>query len=153
MQDHLDKFSDWAKTTIWSLTLPNVLIWKFLKFLKNQDEDHALAIDQVPLQGVSTAKILGVHVSSDLKWSNHICEVLKKANSRLYLLKLLKHFNLLTDDLVTIYSWFIRPTVEYAAPVWHPRAYCSWKSCSWTYPEEGMQDHSWQRLPWSSWAL
>ena len=46
--------------------------------------------------------------------------MLKKANSRLYLLKLLKHFNLPTDDLVTIYSGFVRPTVEYAAPVWHP---------------------------------
>ena len=56
-----------------------------------------------------------------LKWSNHISEVLKKANSRLYLLKLLKHFNLPNDDLVTIYSGFVHPTVEYAAPVWHPR--------------------------------
>ena len=46
--------------------------------------------------------------------------MLKKANSRLYLLKLVKHFNLPTDDLVTIYSKFVRPTVEYAAPVWHP---------------------------------
>ena len=91
-----------------------------VSFLKNQDEDHALTIDQVPLQEVSTTKILGVHVSSDLKWRNHISEVLKKANSRLYLLKLLKHFNLPTDDLVTIYSGFVRPTVEYAAPVWYP---------------------------------
>ena len=37
-----------------------------------------------------------------------------------YLLKLLKHLNLATDDLVTIYSGFVRPTVGYAAPVWHP---------------------------------
>ena len=92
----------------------------FLVFLKKQDEDHALTIDQVPLRKVSTTKILGVHVSSDLKRSNHICEVLKKAHSRLYLLKLLKHFNLPTNDLVTVYSGFVRPTVEYAAPVWHP---------------------------------
>ena len=119
MQDHLDKFSDWAKNNHMKLN-PSKCAHMKVPFLKNQDEDHALTIDQVPLQEVSTTKILGVHVSSDLKWSKHICEVLKKANSRLYLLKLLKHFNLLTDDLVTIYSGFVRPTVEYAAPVWHP---------------------------------
>ena len=50
----------------------------------------------------------------------HICEVLKKANSRLYLLKLLKYFNLPIDDLVIVYSGFVRPTVEYAAPVRDP---------------------------------
>ena len=91
-----------------------------VSFLENQDEDLALTIDQVPLQEVSTTKILGVHVSSDLKWSNHICEVRRKANSGLYLSKLLKHFNLPTDDLVTIYSGFVHPMVGYAAPLWHP---------------------------------
>ena len=91
-----------------------------VSFLKKQDGNRALRMDQVPLREVSTTKILGVHVSFDLKWSNHIGEVFKKANSRLYLLKLLKHFNLPSDDLVTIYSRFVRPTVEYAAPVWHP---------------------------------
>ena len=54
------------------------------------------------------------------QWSNHICKVPKKANSRLHLLKLLKHLNLPTNDRVTIYSGFVRPTVEYAASVWHP---------------------------------
>ena len=48
-----------------------------------------------------------------------VTEVLKKANSRLYLLKLLKRFNLPIDDLVTIFSGFVRPIAEYAAPVWH----------------------------------
>ena len=115
MQDHLDKFSDWAKHNNMKLNRSKCAHMR-VSFLKNQDEDHVLTIDQVPLQEISTTKILSVHVSSDLKWSNHICEVLKKANSRLYLLKLLKHFNLPTDDLVTIYSGFVRPTVEYAAP-------------------------------------
>ena len=52
------------------------------------------------------------------KWSNHTCEVVKKVNSILYLLKLLKHFNLPTEDLVTIYSGFVRPTAEYPLPLY-----------------------------------
>ena len=43
----------------------------------------------------------------------------RKLNSRVYLLKLLKNFNLPTNDLVTIYSGFVRPTIGYAATVWH----------------------------------
>ena len=36
-------------------------------------------------------------------------------------MKLLKYyFNLPTDDLVTIHSVLVRPTVEYAAPLWQP---------------------------------
>ena len=119
IQDHLDNFSDWAKNNHMKLN-PSKCAYMKVSFLKKQDEDQIPTIDQVPLQVVSTAKVLGVHVSSDLKWSKHISEVLKKANSRLYLLKLLKHFNLPTDDLVTIYSGFVRPMAEYAAPVWHP---------------------------------
>ena len=46
--------------------------------------------------------------------------MLKKANGRLYMLKLLKQFNLPCDDLVTIFSGFVRPLAEYAASVWHP---------------------------------
>ena len=107
-QEHLDKFSDWAKNNHMKLN-PSKCANLKVSFLKKQDEDHALTIAQVPLQEVSTIKVPGRHVNSDLKWSNHICEVLKKANSRLYLLKLLKHFNLPIDDLVTIYSGFVPP--------------------------------------------
>ena len=79
MQDHLDKFSDWVKNNHMKLN-PSKCAHMKVSFLKKQDEDHALTIDQVPLQEISTTKVLRVHVSSDLKWSNHIYEVLKKAN-------------------------------------------------------------------------
>ena len=69
VQDHLDKFSDWAKSNHMKLN-PSKCAHMKVSFLKNQGEDYALTIDQVPLQEVSTTKILGVHVSSVLKWSN-----------------------------------------------------------------------------------
>ncbi len=118
IQDHLDRFSDWAKHNNMKLNSSKCAHMK-VSFLRNEPTEQPLNIDKVPLQVVSSAKILGVHVNADLKWNNHISQVLKKANSRLYMLKLLKHFNLPTNDLVTIYSGFVRPTAEYAAPVWH----------------------------------
>lgn len=91
-----------------------------VSFLKNSHEERPLTIANVPLQVVESAKILGVQISSNLKWDIQVSEILKKANGRLYMLKLLKHFNLPRDDLVTIFSGFVRPLAEYAAPVWHP---------------------------------
>ncbi|XP_035660325.1 polycystic kidney disease protein 1-like 2 [Branchiostoma floridae] len=38
---------------------------------------------------------------------------------RLYLLRNLKHFNVSIGDLVTVYVTYIRPVLEYCAPVWH----------------------------------
>ena len=84
-QDHLDILSDLAKNNHMKLN-PSKCAHMKVPFLKEQDEDHALTNDQVPLQEVSTKtkkkkkkKIPGRHVSSDLKWSSHVCEVLKKA--------------------------------------------------------------------------
>ena len=118
MQGHLDKFSEWASDNHMKLN-PSKCANMKVSFLQKDPLYQPLTIDNVPLQVVSSAKILGVHVNSDLKWSTQVREILKKANSRLYMLKLLKHFNLPTDDLVPIYSGFVRPTAEYAAPVWH----------------------------------
>ena len=52
---------------------------------------------------------------TNLRWSVHVAEILKKANGRSYMLKLLKRFNLPHDDLVTIFTDFVRSLAEYAA--------------------------------------
>ena len=44
--------------------------------------------------------------------------LLGRANSRLYLLRTLKYYNLTIPDLVNIYISFVRPVLEYATPVW-----------------------------------
>ena len=48
-----------------------------LRFLKD--------ISGMPVEKVSSYKLLGLIVSEDLTWSSHIGYILKKANSRLYM--------------------------------------------------------------------
>ena len=72
------------------------------------------------LNQVKSVKILGVTVQSDLKWGEHVQEMVRKANKRMYMLSALLPFRIPVCDLLTIYTGFIRPLVEYAAPVWHP---------------------------------
>ncbi|KAI8507513.1 hypothetical protein Bbelb_148930 [Branchiostoma belcheri] len=47
----------------------------------------------------------------------HRLEIL---GARLYLLCRLRQFHLPTHDLVTVYTSFVRPVLEYATPLWHP---------------------------------
>ena len=68
---------------------------------------------------VTSFKLLGVHIDSNLSWSTHIDHVVKKATSRLYFLKQLKRAGVASDHLLHFYTTVIRPVLEYCAPLWH----------------------------------
>jgi len=71
------------------------------------------------VEGVTTYKLLGVHIDSKLSWSTHIEHTIKKATTRLYFLKQLKRAGLPNSHLLYFYITVIRPVLEYCAPVWH----------------------------------
>ena len=68
---------------------------------------------------VSSAKLLGVTIQSHLRWDQHVDNITAKANSKRYFLAVLRRAGVHTWDLLQFYTTFVRPTVEYAAPVWH----------------------------------
>ena len=84
----------------------------------SQSETAIITIDNCPIERVSSFKLLGVTISTDLRWSCHIKELCAKANKRLHFLKLLKRSAMTTDDLLHYYKTVIRPVIEYACPVW-----------------------------------
>ncbi|KAI8503577.1 hypothetical protein Bbelb_185480 [Branchiostoma belcheri] len=59
-------------------------------------------------------------IQSDLKWNTHVTHMIKQGSKRLFLLRRLKQFSLPIDDMVVVYTTYIRPVLEYAAPVWSP---------------------------------
>ena len=71
----------------------------------------------MPIELVATAKILGLNVSSDLKWNSHIDSIIKKAQKRLYSLSQLKRSGLGTRGLVQFFCTCIGPITEYTCPV------------------------------------
>ena len=64
-------------------------------------------------------KLLGVHISDNLKWAQHVDALASKVASRLYFLKQLKKSGASTEVLICFYVSVIRPVLEYACPVWH----------------------------------
>ena len=78
-----------------------------------------VAIEGVEFEIVSSAKVLGVVVRSDLKWSAHIDSITTKAAKRLYLLRQLKRAGIAHSDLERFYCSVIRSILEYACQVFH----------------------------------
>jgi hypothetical protein len=75
-------------------------------------------INDRTIERVASFKLLGVTIANNLNWDEHITTICNKANKRLYYLKLLKRCLVSAEDLLHYYKSVIRPTIEYACPVW-----------------------------------
>ncbi len=71
-------------------------------FMKNIPRLPHLHISTTDLQTVDCVKILGILIRSDLKWDKHADQIYRKATNKIYILKLLKHFHLSIQGLLTI---------------------------------------------------
>ena len=65
------------------------MLINFLKY-KGSDDENPIYVAGKPVETVSSFKLLRVWISNDLPWNTHVDMVLKKANTRLYALRLLK---------------------------------------------------------------
>ena len=74
-------------------------------------------INDMQIDVLSLAKILGVNISSDRKWNHHIVEVDQRAKERVFCLSQLKRAGLDPNELVQFYPTYTRPITEYARPV------------------------------------
>ena len=72
-----------------------------------------------PLDIVDYTKLLGLIVSSDLSWSRNTQYIIKRANSRLELLRRISNFSAPMKDLVQIYITYIRSILEQSCVIWH----------------------------------
>jgi len=80
---------------------------------------HQYQIHNHVLKRVNSATYLGVELSADLTWSNHINQTTKKANKRLAFLR--RNIQIRNHKLKEIaYKGLVRPILEYCAPVWNP---------------------------------
>ena len=70
-------------------------------FARQKPDPVVLKLDDITIQHYNTVKLLGIFIQSNLKWDTHITSIVKRANSRLYMLRKLKHFSLSVSDLLT----------------------------------------------------
>ena len=65
------------------------------------------------LEVVYTTKLVGVTLTADLKFHQHVYNIVKTANQKLWMLRRLKQFEIKLTDLIEIFTTFIRSRLEY----------------------------------------
>ena len=117
IQAAVDNLAEWSDRNKMKLN-PAKCATMDISFMRNSPIRPDIVIGDHNLASVSVAKVLGVYFQNDLKWETHVKDIEKRANGRLYMLRLLKSYHVPREDLLTVYIGYVRPLTEYAAPVW-----------------------------------
>lgn len=118
LQSNIDRLYQWAHE--WQL---NIAIRKCNAIRMSNANQHqtswSYCISNHCLNNSDHVEDLGIHVNSNLKFSDHIKQICAKAKQRIGLL--FKCF--ITRDatiLTKAYTTYIRPILEYCSTVWNP---------------------------------
>ena len=90
-----------------------------IAFCKQRAMFDLITVNGEILEVGDSAKILGLSVSNNLKWNNHIDQIISKARKRLYSLSELKRARVGKKELALFFTTCIRPILDYASPVFH----------------------------------
>ena len=75
-------------------------------------------LDGNDIQVVDEIRLLGLVITSDLKWTSNTENLVNKANKILWILRRLKNLGASQADLIDIYLKQIRCVLELAVPAW-----------------------------------
>ena len=78
-----------------------------------------LSVNDKKIEIVKETKLLGTHITNDLKWDKNTSEIVKKANRRMQILTQAASFTTNRQDLKRIYLSYIRSILDQSAVVWY----------------------------------
>ena len=88
-------------------------------FSSKNTKPQNLLLNGNQIKTVEKITLLGVTITSDLKWRENTDEICKQVSRKLFILVLLKRFGIKVEKLITIWKVLLRSKTEYAAPLWH----------------------------------
>ena len=93
---------------------------KYIIFTRSKQEfSTRLSLNETPLERMKVFKLLGIWLQEDMGWETNTREVCKKAYSRVSVLSKLKYAGISIEDLIIIYTLFIRSLTEYCSVAFH----------------------------------
>ena len=88
-----------------------------ISFAKEQRVFDPIIIEGKEVELVTSTKLQGLTIASDLSWNDHVTEITKKASKSLYFLTQLKRAGVPKQYLALFYVSCVRSVIDYAAPV------------------------------------
>ena len=117
-QGYLNAVEKWTEDNKMKLNAKKSKVIIF-NFTRDYQFSTRLYIENILLEIVNETKLLGTLISSDLTWHANTEMLVKKAYQRMIMLHKLYSFNLSDEDMVTIYTLYIRSILEQSCQVWH----------------------------------
>ena len=90
-----------------------------INFTKNYQFTTRLNLEGKNIQQINQTKLLGLILDDTLSWHSNTSHIVKKAYKRMTILQNLYNFSVPLEDLVEIYTLYIRSVLETSAVVWH----------------------------------
>ena len=118
IQEILQHINQWTKDNNMKINPSKCAVLNY-KFNKLPCSLPPLNIDDSQLKVEHSVALLGAKLTDDLKWTENTDMIIAKCSAKTYMLSRLKAFNVSRQDLVKIWTCFIRPSTEYVAPLWH----------------------------------
>ena len=117
--DQMNKIQAYAEQNKMTLNLDKTKLMLFNP-CTSRDFMPEVRINDTRIELVEESKLLGVIITSDLKWEAHTDYMVQRCNSKMWAMRRLKNLGASIEDLLDIYCKQIRSILEFAAPVWHP---------------------------------
>ena len=88
-------------------------------FTRNYQLTTRIQMEGQTLPVLNQTKLLGVIITSDLRWSENTKHLIKRANARMERLRRMVQFNPPIEDMKTVYITYIRSILEQSCTIWH----------------------------------
>ena len=118
IQTGVNQLEDWTVQNKLQLQVPKCKELLF-QFTTVRSPFPSVVLSSGILELVDHAKVLGLTISNDLKWSKHVAEMIKKVNKRKYFIIQLKRAKVPAKEIINFYCTCVRPVLEYSCEVFH----------------------------------
>ena len=120
IQADIDALSRWATLNYMTFNTDKCKVMTITRKRNRKTPATPLSLNRCILTEVRTFKYLGILISSDLSWSQHIQNVCSKARKIIGLIYRRYYQYADSTALRQLYTSLARPHLEYAAQVWDP---------------------------------
>ena len=90
-----------------------------VEFARNSNRFPPIEINRKSLEVVDEEKLVGLIITSNLKWKSHANNIFSQSSKRIYLVLQLKRAKFSIQDTFQFYSVCVRPILECASTVFH----------------------------------
>ena len=119
LQDDMNSLGQWETDWQMKFNVAKCHSMRVTRHLPSNQIHFNYSLHQQTLEQIESAKYLGITITDNLEWGQHVSEISSKATKTLGFLR--RNLALAPQHTKEIaYQTLVRPQLEYAAPIWHP---------------------------------